>query len=86
LSTHDARCKNVTALKALALSGFAVLFSAGAGIVAIGGHAAETSARSSSRPSPTTTEPGTTTTLEQTTTWRVIVPTTGTTTLESEAS
>ena len=73
-------------LKALALSGFAVLFSAGAllaGIVATGGHAADTTTEQTTV-TETTTEPGTTTTVEQTTTRRVIVPTTGTTTSTSE--
>jgi hypothetical protein len=72
-------------LKALALSGFAVLFSAGAllaGIVATGGHAADTT--TTEETTITETAPGTTTTLEQTTTRRVIVPTTGTTTSGSE--
>ena len=74
-------------LKALALSGFAVLFSAGvllAGIVATGGHAADTTTTEQTTVTETTTEPGTTTTVEQTTTRRVIVPTTGTTTSTSE--
>ena len=72
-------------LKALALSGFAVLFSAGAllaGIVATGGRAADTT--TTEETTITETAPGTTTTLEQTTTRRVIVPTTGTTTSGSE--
>jgi hypothetical protein len=72
-------------LKALALSGFAVLFSAGAllaGIVATGGHAADTT--TTEETTITETSPGTTTTVEQTTTRRVIVPTTGTTTSEPE--
>lgn len=72
-------------LKALALSGFAVLFSAGAllaGIVAAGGHAADTT--TTEQTTITETAPGTTTTVEQTTTRRVIVPTTGTTTSSSE--
>ncbi|HSS82027.1 MAG TPA: hypothetical protein VLK24_12645, partial [Gaiellaceae bacterium] len=73
-------------LKALALSGFAVLFSAGAllaGIVATGGHAADTT--TTEQTTITETSPGETTTVEQTTTRRVIVPTTtGTTTSGSE--
>lgn len=74
-------------LKAVRLSGLAVLFAAGAllaGLVAARGHAADTTTTEQTTITETTTAPATTTTVEQTTTQRVIVPTTATTTSGSE--
>lgn len=76
----------VAVLNAVRLSGFAVLFAAGAlfaGMIAAGGQAAEQTTTEQTTITETTTSPPTTATVQQTTTRRVIVPTTGTTTSAS---
>jgi hypothetical protein len=76
----------VAVLKAVRLSGFAVLSAAGAllaGMITAGGRAAEQTTTEQTTIIETTTAPGTTETVQQTTTRRVIVPTTGTTTSAS---